>query len=222
MSITVKGHVGRSIATTLYIQAAITALFALVDKSRLEAAGDGWVTSALLLAAVVTAALGFFCSTGTPEAWGVTVGFEGLFVVLGVGVLLGAGVYVVGTIVAIGALIRLLNRDIRAVMTAPSVPDAPSPWAPPAGQPGYGPPAPFGQPPSYGQPAPYGGQPQPGGPAPFGQPPSYAQHPQPGQPAPYGQQPLPQPSVPPAQPGTTATEGVAPVVEPPAAEPGTA
>jgi hypothetical protein len=209
----VRQAAGRSLATTLYIQAAITALFALVDSSANAAAGDGWVTPVLVGAALISAGLGFFCASGNPSAWGITIAFEAFFIALGVGVLLLAGTYVVGTIVAIGALFRLANADVRRAMTAP---DRGSPWAPPS--PGNGQAAAYGQPPVYGPPAEFGQPPAYGPPPEFGRPPAYGPPPEFGQPPAYGQPAAYSRPRPDAQ--TAPPEQHASTTDQPSAEPG--
>lgn len=186
------------LASSLFIQAAITIFFTLGPLAGTGTTG-GWRATEVLLAGAA-AAVGMFLRTGAPQSRPVTLGFEAVAVAVGAYGLMAQHVYLPGTIVGIGVLIRVASLPSSApapiTHTAPTgfpqygeqcAPDASrfgiqQPYA----QPQYGAPQPSAQPaygqPTYAQPT-YGqsqGYLQPSGqPQPYAQPQQYAQPPAP-------------------------------------------
>lgn len=168
------------LASSLFIQAAITIFFTLGPLAGTGATG-GWRAAEVLLAGAA-AAVGVFLRTGAPQSRPVVLAFEAVAVAIGAYGLMAEHVYLPGTIIGIGVLIR--------VASLPSSPPAPVVPVAPTGFTQYGEPCPpdarFGiQPPQYGAPQSYA-QPQYGAPAPYGQP-TYGQSQAYAQPQPYAQ-----------------------------------
>ena len=165
-----RTSLGRSVFSFFVVQAAITALFGLLNAGLAHGAAS---RSIGLVAAVLCLGVGFLLkSRPSSITWMVAVGFEIAFIVVGVAAFAAWHVYMVGTIVAIGNLARLFR--LRAAFGAGGPGQAgfgqhgfgqPGHGQPGHGQPGYGQPG-YGQP-GHGQPG-YG---QPG----FGQP-GFGQH----------------------------------------------
>lgn len=171
------------LASSLFIQAAITLFFTLGPLAGSQTTG-GWRAAEVLLAGAA-AAVGVFLRTGAPQSRSVVLAFEAVAVAIGAYGLMAEQVYLPGTIIGIGVLIRVASLPSSA--PAPVVPAAP------AGFPQYGEPcapdaARFGvQQPQYGAAQPYG-QPQYSAAQPFGQPqyaPPPQQPPAPSAPSPY-------------------------------------
>jgi hypothetical protein len=134
---------GRSIFSIFALQAAITALFGLLNSGMVHgpAARNIAITAAVLCLGVGLA----LRSWPSLATWMLALGFEIAFIVVGVAVFASWHVYMVGTIVAIANVARLTR--VRGAFTGPR-----------AAIPGYGQPP---SPPGYGQPYP-GQQPYPG------------------------------------------------------------
>ena len=183
------------VRTQLFVQAGVTALFALTARSGL----DGWT----MLTLVVAAGAVFLGISVQPQpVWRQAVlGFEAAAVAYGALALVSAH-YVPGTIIAVATLVRIGSADgAAAFVGAPSAPL----WAPPAGAPvpGYAVPQ---QPPAYGFPPPPAGPPAFAAPAPAASP-AYA-----AAPAPL---PAAMPAaVPAAPPAPVPAAGFAPLHEP--------
>jgi hypothetical protein len=170
----------------LFIQAAITGIFALLPSNT----GDNsWLVITVILAAACAAIAALLPGLGA-AAYQTALGFEVVAVLIG-GYGLTQGTYIPGTIVGVAALIKLLDGDVKAAFAA-GPRQAPVPHAaygqqyqqPSAGQ-QYGAPQQFGGQQFGGQQ--FGGQP-------FGAPqpqPQYAP-PQPQQYAPAQQYAPPQ------------------------------
>ena len=96
---------GRSVFSFFVVQAAITALFGLLNAGYAHGAASRAIA---LGGAVLCLGVGFLLnSRPSPVTWMVAVGFEIVFIVVGVGVFAAWHTYQVGTIVAIGNLARL-------------------------------------------------------------------------------------------------------------------
>jgi hypothetical protein len=151
-----RTRAGRSIFSTFAVQAAITALFGLLNAN--VAHGQAYRTIAIT-AAVLCLAVGLVLrSRPSPATWMLAVCFEIVFVAVGVAVFAAWHVYMVGTIVAIGSIGRLsrvrpaLGGSFAATGGYGQPPAAPpAGWQPPPGyeQQGYGQPY---SPQGYGQP----------------------------------------------------------------------
>ncbi len=191
-----RTSLGRSVFSFFVVQAAITALFGLLNAGLAHGAAS---RSIGLVAAVLCLGVGFLLkSRPSSITWMVAVGFEIAFIVVGVAAFAAWHVYMVGTIVAIGNLARLFR--LRAAFGAGGPGQAgfgqhgfgqPGYGQPGYGQPGYGQPG-YGQPgfgqPGFGQPG-YSPQNQAGaapgyGTVPPGQQPYFGEQPNPGAPWP--------------------------------------
>jgi hypothetical protein len=140
-----KTSAGRSVFSLFAVQAALTALFGLVNP---DSAHGPAVRIVAVAAAVLCVAVGLVLQSRPSSAtWMLAVGFEIAFIVVGVAVFAGWHVYMVGTIVAIANLARLSR--VRAAFAGPQ-----------AAIPGYG--QPPTAPPGYGQPYMPQGHGQPG------------------------------------------------------------
>jgi hypothetical protein len=96
---------GRSLYSSFVMQAAITAVFAVLIDARV-------ISHAVLAAEVIAAALCLgvglvIRSRQTQATWLLAMGFEILFVVAGIALFAVGHVYMVGTIIAIGTIMRL-------------------------------------------------------------------------------------------------------------------
>jgi len=155
------------LASSLFIQAAITLFFTLGPLAGTRTTG-GWRATEVLLAGAA-AAVGVFLRSGAPQSRPVVLGFEAVAVAIGAYGLMAAHVYLPGTIVGIGVLIRVASLPAR--QPAPAPPKSAPGAFPQYGQPCAPDPARFGiqQPhtqPQYGAPQPYA-QPQPTAPSPY-------------------------------------------------------
>jgi len=129
-----RTSLGRSVFSFFAVQAAITALFGLLNAGLAHGAAS---RSIALVAAVLCLGVGFLLkSRPSSITWMIAVGFEIAFIVVGVAAFAAWHVYMVGTIVAIGNLARLFR--LRAAFGAGG-----------SGQAGFGQPG-FGQP-GFGQ-----------------------------------------------------------------------
>jgi hypothetical protein len=153
----------QNLSTRLFIQAALTAIFAPVNPG-----GKGFLVLTFALAAGA-AGLGAWVRTGPAQTRNATLAFEAVAVIIGV-VGLVHHTYVPGTIVGVATLIAVLNTGTTVRSSAPAAVAVPQQFG--AQQ--------FGGQPQFGQPQ-FGqsqfGQPDPSQ-SPFGQPaaaqPSYA------------------------------------------------
>jgi len=162
---------GRSIFSIFAVQAAITALFGVLNSGVVHGPA---ARNVALTAAVLCLGVGLVLrSWPSPATWMLAVGFEIAFIVVGVAVFASWHVYMVGTIVAIGNLARLTRVRAAFAGPQPAIPGYGQPPSPQGyGQQGYGQQG-YGQPyiaPGYGQPdaaqgygtIPTGLQPHPG------------------------------------------------------------
>jgi hypothetical protein len=195
-----RTNAGRSIFSIFVVQAALTALFGLVNSGM----AHGSAARAVAIAgAVLCLGVGLILrSWPSPATWMLALCFEIAFIVVGVAVFAAWHVYMVGTIIAIANVARLSR--VRAAFAGPQA-GLPGYGQPPTPPPGYGPPGngqpDYGQqsgyeqpdhgqpyfPPGYGQPGATPGYGQPGATPGYGQPgatPGYGT-------MPPGQQPYP-------------------------------
>ena len=99
-----RTSLGRSVFSFFAVQAAITALFGLLNAGLAHGAAS---RSIALVAAVLCLGVGFLLkSRPSSITWMIAVGFEIAFIVVGVAAFAAWHVYMVGTIVAIGNLAR--------------------------------------------------------------------------------------------------------------------
>lgn len=180
------------LASSLFVQAAITIFFTLGPLAGTATTG-GWRATQVLLAGAA-AAVGIFLRTGAPQSRPAVLAFESVAVAVGAYGLMADHVYLPGTIIGIGVLVRVASLPAKA--PAPVMPSAPvmpgysqygAPCAP-SGQPQYGAPQPqYGtQPPGPQYAQPTFGQPTYGSQGYYGaQPPAAPPHQQPQQPSPY-------------------------------------
>jgi hypothetical protein len=163
---------GRSIFSIFAVQAAITALFGLLNSGVVHGPA---ARNVAIIAAVLCLGVGLVLRSWPSSAtWMLAVGFEIAFIVVGVAVFASWHVYMVGTIVAIGNVARLAR--VRAAFAGPqaAIPGYGQPPSPPGyGQQGYGQPY---IPPGYGEPDAAQGY----GTKPTGQQPHPEQQPYPG------------------------------------------
>lgn len=161
-----RTSLGRSVFSFFVVQAAITALFGLLNAGLAHGAAS---RSIGLVAAVLCLGVGFLLkSRPSSITWMVAVGFEIAFIVVGVAAFAAWHVYMVGTIVAIGNLARLFR--LRAAFGAGD-PGQAGFGQHGFGQPGYSPQNQAGAAPGYGTVPPgqqpyFGEQPNPGAPWP--------------------------------------------------------
>jgi len=157
---------GRSIFSIFAVQAAITALFGLLNSGVVHGPA---ARNVAITAAVLCLGVGLVLRSWPSSAtWMLALGFEIAFIVVGVAVFASWHVYMVGTIVAIGNVARLTRvRAAFAGRQAGFPGNGQQPFPPGYGHQGYGQPY---IPPGYGQPdaaqgygtIPPGQQPHPG------------------------------------------------------------
>jgi hypothetical protein len=145
-----RTNTGRSIFSTFVVQAAITALFGLVNSAMVH--GPAARNVAIAAAALCLGVGLILRSWPSPTTWMLALGFEIAFIVVGVAVFAAWHVYIVGTIIAIANVARLSR--VRAAFAGPQ------PAIPGYGQPPY--PPGYGQQQGYGQPYIQQGYGQPG------------------------------------------------------------
>lgn len=169
-----RTSLGRSVFSFFAVQAAITALFGLLNAGLEHGAA---ARSIALVAAALCLGVGFLLKS-RPSAitWMVAVGFEIAFIVVGVVAFATWHVYMVGTIVAIGNLARLFR--LRAAFGAGGA-GQPGPGPQGFGQPGHRPQNQAGVAPGYDT-MPPGQRPYPGPQPYFGEQPYPGQQPYPG------------------------------------------
>jgi hypothetical protein len=180
-----RTNAGRSIFSTFVVQAALTALFGLVNSGMVHSSAARAVAIA---AAALCLGVGLILrSWPSPATWMLALGFEIAFIAVGVAVFAAWHVYMVGTIIAIASVARLAR--VRAAFVGPqaALPGYGQPPTPPGyGQPGYGQPD-YGQQQDYGQPYFPPGYGQPDATPGYGQPDATPGYGQPGAPPGYGQ-----------------------------------